>query len=304
MNDFVLYIHGANVRTQNYAARMDAFMKKKLGKKVVTSSVYWGDVSDAAEQRVLEQWKSSPIWRNLWFSDFRSKMLLQLIGDSAIYVSRSLGAEVVKRIFEATKTAFQDRSKGDRLHLVTHSWGAVILLDLLFASRWTEKDNPGYDDVHALRNALFGMGHETDKGVLLASVTTMGSPMSLFSLMDGSSNGFGSSSHDITGNIQDYCCKLFEERKIPLAWYNFVHPGDAFAYPSAPLLDSLLQEHAKTVHADDILVKLGAVDTIVRALTLKSVLSIFDAANAHNSYWENAQVIRSVAAGVKAASKR
>jgi hypothetical protein len=203
MTDFVLYIHGANVRKPDYAKRMDAHMKKKLGKRVKTTSVYWGDVSDKAEETVLAQWRSSPIWRSMWFPDFRAKMMLQLIGDSTIYISRALGVAVVERIFEAVKSTFKDREKGDRLHLVTHSWGAVILLDLLFAPRWTEKDNPGYEHVHDLRNAMFGMGHNAGEGVLLASITTMGSPMSLFSLMDGSSSGFGSSSHDITGQYPD-----------------------------------------------------------------------------------------------------
>jgi len=34
----------------------------------------------------------------------------------------------------------------DRLHLVTHSWGTVILFDLLFASRWDDEKVPGHDD--------------------------------------------------------------------------------------------------------------------------------------------------------------
>jgi hypothetical protein len=95
---------------------------------------------------------------------------------------------------------------------------------------------------------------------------------------------------------------LYDERKFELLWHNFVHPGDAFAYPSAPLLGALLQKDADTVKAFDWLVKIGLAESLFRLLS-RSMLSIFDAPAAHNSYWDNRNVIRSVVQAVREAAK-
>ena len=56
-----------------------------------------------------------------------------------------------------------DESKvleGDRLHLVTHSWGTVILFDVMFAPRWddTDLDHDTRRRIQNIREGLFRMG--------------------------------------------------------------------------------------------------------------------------------------------------
>lgn len=295
MTEYVIYLHGANVRDPQYATRLDTAVRKKFKRKgLTTTSVYWGDVSESAERHVRKQWEASPLWPRMCFPEFRIDMLLKLIGDGALYISRAIGWQIIQRIYDAVAEPFRDRKPGDRLHIITHSWGAVIVLDMLFAGRWLEDGVPGRDEVLAMRNALFGMGENRDEGLLLASIVMMGSPMSLFSLMDGESGKQGPSSHDIAGAMQAYSQKRFEEIGSPLLWTNLIHPADAFAYPIVPLLNDLLHEQRDTVTAKDEFIKTSLTDAALRATFGRTDLAILGAAGAHNSYWDNGRVIHTI----------
>jgi hypothetical protein len=303
MTDYVLYIHGANVREKTYAANMDAGLQKRFRGNLKTTTVYWGDIAEAAEQKVLKQWQSSQLWPRLCFPNLRANMLLQLIGDGALYISRTVGASIVERIYQAVNAGFTDRKSGDRVHLVTHSWGAVIVLDMLFADRWLDDDAPGKEHVLAMREALFGMGKEQSEGLVLSSIITMGSPMSLFSLMNNDSSEHITSSHNISQDMRRYCRALFDAKKTPLKWQNFIQPADAFAYPSSPLLDAMLQDQKDTVDAQDLLVKNNPLNTLLIALIGKTDLALLGAAQAHNGYWDNPRVITTIAKFIQTASK-
>jgi hypothetical protein len=294
MTNHVCYIHGVNVRDPAYAEQLDQELKKTFSGPLVTAAVYWGDVSDAAEQRLLQEWKKSDVWDHMWFPEFRASMMLQLIGDGALYVSPSFGSSIVRRITQTLHDAFSERQPGDVIHLVTHSWGAVIVLDVLFADRWLEKNVPGHDDVQALRDSLFGMGTKKKDGLRLASITTMGSPMSLFSLMDGDFADHPGDAHSISDAMRNYCSTLYKETGTPLNWFNFVHPGDAFAYPNSGLLKTLLRDDAHTVNATDALVDLGAVAKLAGATLGKTDAAVVGAASAHNGYWNTPSVIDAV----------
>ncbi|WP_341529901.1 hypothetical protein WKK05_11605 [Nostoc sp. UHCC 0302] len=120
------------------------------------------------------------------FREFREKQLLQLAGDAALYISRFLGANVVKLLKSDAYSGLNNFQPNDRLHLVTHSWGTIILFDILFAARWDAPDIPGHQDVTQIRDIIFGISGIEDQlhGIELASIHTMGSPIGIFSLID------------------------------------------------------------------------------------------------------------------------
>ncbi len=99
----------------------------------------------------------------------------------------------------------------DRLHLITHSWGTIILFDVLFAARWDGDDIPGHNSVSNIRERCFGVEPNPNAGMPLASIHTMGSPIALFDLMDVdqkidideeiNNNRVQVSTHDITPRV-------------------------------------------------------------------------------------------------------
>jgi hypothetical protein len=301
-HDYVVYVHGVNVRDQHYADALDLAIKTNRNQADLTSiPIYWGDISAPAEAKLLQQWQSSKLWNGLWFPELRSSFLLQFVGDAVQYISRAVGAQVVKRICDKAIAAFQARRPGadDRLHLITHSWGTVILLDVLFASRWDGADAPpvAKAQVQQIRDMLFGIEPNPENGIKLASITTMGSPFSLFSLLDVSDPSIkseGASSHDISDTIEKLCTNLHGACGVPLKWRNFIHPGDPVAYPIAPLVQSMLKP--ETVDIADAMTHLEGLLDLASHLLGHNNISITDAAHAHNSYWTNKQVATGIQA--------
>lgn len=128
--------------------------------------------------------------------------------------------------------------------MITHSWGNVILFDILFAARWDQSDMPGHQSAQDIRNSLFGVEPNPNTGLSLASIHTMGSPIALFSLIDvarskektkgekelTTARGNKVNTHDITPRLENLLQSLSEIRQgMPLPWRNFIHPGDPVA---------------------------------------------------------------------------
>jgi hypothetical protein len=192
---------------------------------------------------------------------------------------------------------------------VTHSWGTVILLDILFASRWDGEDVPPQtaQQVAGIRDLLFGMGAHKARGALLSSISTMGSPFSLFTLMDVSDPGLqiaNPSSHDISETMAMLFAALYKERNEPLQWRNFIHPGDPIAYPLQPLVEGMLGNAmlnpappiniTDTVDVVDAMTHLVGIADFAGHILSHNNVSVADAANAHASYWTNKQVADSI----------
>jgi hypothetical protein len=110
--------------------------------------------------------------------------VLQFVGDIALYLSSYVGSKVVDTIKDQALKGLSNASEGDRLHLVTHSMGTVILFDILFSHRWDDLSIPGHESVNAIRSVIFGIPPNPMQGIKLGSITTMGSPIAIFSLMD------------------------------------------------------------------------------------------------------------------------
>lgn len=321
--DYVLFIHGVNTRAKDpghptYADRifdgiknyvMNAGKQPRDLKKV---ALYWGDVAVEEENKLLEQYQASDVWSSFWYQKLRSGMFLQFTGDLALYTSRYVGAKVARKLAEEAEQGLgalhgRNPDTGDRLHMVAHSLGTVILFDLFFSSRWTPPA-PGHQYAMALRDVVYGIessrqdGAEPDwsSGIYLASITTMGSPIGLFSLMDAgpSDRDHPDNTHDITPHLQRMLKRLKGKLGGSLPWLNFSHPGDPIATPLKPLVLTMVDPTGEYIAVQDILVRSrGLLDGISWLVRGKS-LALLDGGGAHLSYLFSKQAIKKVAARI------
>ena len=141
----------------------------------------------------------------------------------------------------------------DHLHLITHSMGTVILFDILFSDRWDKDKANGYEGAEELRDLLFGLGPNKERGIRLYSITTMGSPISVYTLMMLSNQNLPNM-HDISSNLEEFLKTLHDQLKILLPWQNFIHPDDPIAYPLAELLPEMIDSHHQYVDVKDHLI--------------------------------------------------
>ncbi|WP_019505718.1 hypothetical protein [Pleurocapsa sp. PCC 7319] len=322
--DYILFVHGVNTRdereTPKFAESLIKGLNQELGQdrtsNIVYIPLYWGDANLNAENRLRKQLQASPLWKDMWFRDFREQQLLQFAGDAALYISRHLGYKVVKRLKEDAIARIQDPQPGDCLHLVTHSWGTVILFDVLFAGRWNNPDAPGHKDVMAIRDAIFGLaGNDKNplQGMPLASLHTMGSPVAIFSLTNVSSDADDSeelastvpSTHDITPRLKELLKSLYERRgQKKLPWRNYIHPGDPIAYPLDELMSSLVDQDEQYIDFEDLLSHDRKLLDIISIPLRQTVVALLQGGKAHGSYWESDRVVKEIASFFKPAVAR
>lgn len=309
--DYILFVHGVNTRDRHpqpeYANSLFELLYQKSAsnlqrekREIKKIALYWGDVNEMAENDLRDNLQASPFWSHMWFRTFREKQILQFAGDAALYISSYIGSQVVHRLkTQALQLGLSNPQPDDRLHLVTHSWGTVILFDILFADRWNHENVPGHADVMQIRDAIFGIaGKDRNtlyEGIQLASIHTMGSPVAIFSLTDVSpakDNTSSPSSHDITPNLQLLLESLYGERngeKLP--WRNYLHPGDPIADPLGSLMSSLVDGDRKYLDIQDMIAyEPGWFDFLIE----QSVLALLFGGNAHGSYWNSNKVAEEI----------
>lgn len=307
--DYILFIHGVSNRRKSeqpsYADKLFKFIEKRVEPPLTVEKIalYWGDVNLEAETKLENDFKASKAWNKLWFKDFREDQLLQFVGDAALYLSRHVGSQVVARLKQQAQeilgTVDSPKHKpGDRLHLVTHSWGTVILLDILFADRWEDEKIPGHHDVMTIRRALFGLPPNPDRGIPLASIHTMGSPIALFSLI--SVNG---SSHDFKPRLNQLLENLYNIRGGKLPWLNFIHPGDPVAWPLEKVMFDLVDGDAKYLGFKDQLTHNRDLSDLLFQPCSQTILALLNGGKAHGSYWSSKEVAQSIAQTIKTAAK-
>src|SRR5215469_8861499 len=200
--DYVLFLHGVSVRElpdcpddrnfPKYANHLFELIREFLNRGATSCdlekiALYYGDVNMHEEESLLSLFHSSPGWERFWFRHARETILLQIIGDIALYVNPYVAARIVERLHQAVlhlQRREQEQQERGRLHLVCHSLGTIILFDALFAGRWESEDMPGYNCIQELRDALCGAGTKPEEGIQVASIHTMGSPIPLFSLLE------------------------------------------------------------------------------------------------------------------------
>lgn len=319
--DYVLFIHGVSVREKNpeqpvYADMLfdgikNYIMQQQNGKparKLVKVALYWGDVTMNEERMLLQQYQASDVWNGFWYKNLRSGALLDFAGDTALYISRYVGAKVAQTLAEEAKRGLGtlqglNPDIDDRLHLVAHSLGTVILFDLFFSSRWLPPA-PGSEYAMSLRDVVYGVeskrqdSPESDwsSGICLASITTMGSPLGLFKLMDTDTTDqdHPENTHDITPHMQRMLKRLKDKLGGALPWFNFAHPSDPIACPLNPLIPAMVDPTREYIAVKDVLVHTRGVLDGISWLVRGTPLALLDSRKAHRSYLVSKQVASTI----------
>ena len=308
--DYILFIHGVSTRERRESPEYAKDLIEGIQSKsidFVDIPLYWGDVNEAAETKLLERLQASHLWNRMWFRSFREKQLLQFAGDAALYISRHVGYKVVKRLKTDALKVLQHAEPNDCLHLVTHSWGTVILFDILFATRWDDPNVPGHEEVLQIRDAIFGLSGKDDsthQGIRLASINTMGSPIAIFSLTsindDPNQSTPDSSSHNITPCLQKLLNNLYQARngeKLP--WRNFVHLGDPIAFPLEQLMKDMIDKNETYIDFQDLIIQEPKLlDFLIQPLR-QTILALLHWGQAHDSYWQSQTVIGEISSILK-----
>lgn len=303
--DYILFVHGVKTRskedffknTQTIFQPIEAKLKAQ-GRTVKSVPCFWGDCGNEAIRQLQDGLQQSSVWKEIWFQGFRIEEILNFAGDGALYLSRSVGSGVVNAIYNSALAQLQNLKSGDRLHLVTHSWGTVILLDLLFAKRWTSEafkavDPETWTNVQQVRETLFGLGKDPGVGLKLGSIHTMGSPIALFNLMNtGEMN-----SHDIAPDMNAFFRALHQATGKALPWNNYLHPGDPIAYPLEGITQQFFRDDRSIqdiVKVRDRLVTTNALSEKLMGITRSSIVSILYGGTAHNSYWKLPEIPKGI----------
>ncbi len=323
--DYVLFIHGVSTREKNpehpaYADMLFDGIKNyvtqqnsgKYARDLEKVALYWGDVTVEEENKLLEQYQASDAWNGFWYKKLRSGMLLDFTGDTALYMSRFVGAKVAQTLKEGAERGLGtlhglDPDTGDRLHLIAHSLGTVILFDLFFSSRWLPPA-PGSEYAMSLRNIVYGIESKQQNspesdwsgGICLASITTMGSPLGLFKLIDTDAidQNRPENTHDITPHMQRMLKRLKDKLGGALPWFNFAHPGDPIACPLKPLILTMVDPTGEYIAVKDILVRTSGVLDSISWLVRGTPLALLGSGGAHLSYIMNKETIKRVASTI------
>ncbi|GAC1565993.1 MAG: hypothetical protein NVS4B11_36370 [Ktedonobacteraceae bacterium] len=310
--DYVLFLHGVSTREKvaspAYADSLYANIVKHSAPSLQLKKIalYWGDVAQVQEEKLKKTYQRSETWPTFWFLNARENLLLQFIGDTVLYISRYVGAQIVEKLKKQIDDGLQGYQSDDRLHLVTHSLGTIILFDVLFSSRWDTPEAPGRDNAEWIRSVIYGVVPSPLQGIRVASVHTMGAPIGLFSLMDVdlSEQNQPGATHDITPRLQVFLQSLAKVREDkPLPWLNFAHPGDPLAYPLDPLLYDIVDGEKRFLTIQDHVASTTGLLDKVLALVKQSMIALVDTANAHNSYWQTEEVAKQIALTISASAQ-
>lgn len=304
--DYVLFVHGVNTRDraefQTRAGELTQALRQRCPRHQIEAiSPFWGNISEAALQPLRDGFGADPLWSKIWFRPFREGLTLNFVGDAMLYISRTIGGQVVDAIYEQAIATLQQAQPGDRLHLVTHSWGTVILFDILFAGRWESQSFARFqpvihDNVSAIRNALFGLGTDPETGLRLASLHTMGSPIALFNLV----NVNGTSGHDLTPELKSMLRALYAVDHQPLPWLNYLHPGDPLAYPLTGISSSLFGEAIAYLALEDRLVRSSTLLDKLVGLFPQTLVPLIQGGTAHGCYWDLESIAEAIATTIQA----
>lgn len=319
--NYVLFIHGVDTKSATYAQPLIDAIARKTTVPLKPVPIFWDSIDGKQQraQRLHDAYTQARTWNQLWFKDLRLGDILNFTSDVAFYVSRYNGGAIADLIWRTWQQQIPlSPSPDDCLHLVTHSLGTVILFDLLFSARWDNAPPtlPGAKSVWPLREAIYGIAPHPNKGIRLRSITTMGSPIGMFSLIDVDQSpndardpktGAPLATHDITPRLQtmlNYLHTRLGDQQLP--WRNYLHPGDPIGSPLEVLLKQLVDGEGKYLDVTDIITPAnpleivkehlpGALYDMLASAVGWNILSVLDGANAHSSYWTNDTVAQGIA---------
>jgi hypothetical protein len=313
--DYVLFIHGANAREGSnplaFADGLFGLIKDhaygKQSSAIEKVAFYWGDLYREQISDYTKASQGSPLWDKLWFKELRETQLIGIMNAAAVYTSRYVGSLFAGRLMERLLAALQGYDpKEDRLHLVIHGIGGVILFDILFSARWDPDYVPGHESVEVIRRGLFGVSPNARQGIRLGSISTMGSPIGFFSLMDVNqrmedakdANGNITCTHDISPRLESFLFSNYEDVEGRIFWNNFIHPGDPLAYPINESVLRLLDGHTQYYDLQDLIID------PLKSTSFTSFIQPFDQkilalGEAHQSYWQSKEVAQKIAEAIR-----
>jgi len=191
----------------------------------------------------------------------------------------------------------------------------------MFSSRWDDNRTVGHNSVMTIRRIIYGLDPHPEQGIRLGSITTLGSPLGLFSLLDVQPPAMdikcdpreAASTHDITPGF----VHLLERLHQPLAgsklpWCNFIHPGDPIACPLEGVLPNMVDEQKIYIDIQDRLIPTDFIACLKEPMPQalldllagsfsRTAISILDSGYAHNSYWESPCVVEGIVQLIKQA---
>jgi hypothetical protein len=300
--DYILFIHGVNTRNrQDYKVEANQMFQniraniQKSSRTLQPIFLFWGDIAEESTRVLREGLEASPKWNEFWFQDLRSNQVIPFVGDAAMYLSRFVSSKIVQNITDQAIKEIENPLEGDRLHLVTHSWGTVILFDILFAPRWDDVDSIDTRElVKNIRRAIFGIGEnevERNQGIPLASIHTMGSPIALFNLV----NIQEGKAFNLTPKLKEFLEALHQKMRKPLPWRNYAHAGDPIAYPLEGMMPLFLDQARNLVDIKDVMSPTGIGRVFGQTnIPIINLLPIVSGGNAHGSYWKERGVAKKI----------
>ncbi|XGV99658.1 MAG: hypothetical protein ACAF41_12060 [Leptolyngbya sp. BL-A-14] len=241
----VWFMHGASVRESGYADPLRSRIISEFIDRGLTTpefySCFWGDALGRTDQ--LWGWIQQDLETFKWdhpqidlddvfhYRQRREQLITGFFNDIFSYLNTQQGREVRRLIAVQLLSFLTDNPFEEDLHIVSHSLGSVILWDILFSESFEDSDPAFY-----IRHAIKGLsGPSEGRKVKLRSITTLGSPILIFSQFL---------------RLNGDRLKAFASRYTaePLRWVNVIHASDVFAYPiraSLALDDSTLyfQDH-------------------------------------------------------------
>jgi hypothetical protein len=325
--DFVLFIHGVNTRLSsrnpsfaqdlmNLLTECDCITEHRpSAAPLQMKELEWYTLMQEAEALLLGWLEDSDHWKHSWFQDFRKRQIIPFAGDAALYISRYIGSEVVTLLRQQAEDILKNCDpKSDRLHLVAHSWGSVILFDILFAGRWDNPDIPGYTDAQFIRSAIFGIEPQAQTGIRIASIHTLGAPIALANLINLKRLKLDEDkelterkiktvfTHDITFGLEKLLMSLYESHQKPLLWRNFAHVGDPLAYPLATIIPKLVNiQNGDKQYLDirDVSTRGSGLLEWLAWFVQKTFLALINGGSAHGSYWKSKQVAQVIIQSIR-----
>jgi hypothetical protein len=282
----IFFIHGVATRTSEYASSLQSLLEKEFRQRQEETplfhSGYWGHVYRAELNKIWN--KIDNAQDRLKHQEFRKRYLSQFVGDAFTYLGSERGAKIREDIANQLIDFIDKHPDETELHIITHSLGTVILWDILFSDKFQAND-PAFKIRERLKQNSAPL---TNPKINLKSITTMGSPISLFNSM-----------LEVKPQQVNLLAQQYSSQKLKW-WLNLIHVSDIIAYPIHPVLDSqdlsslfltekYLEENVNPVEE--------ALEKLSKFASLKEITSILSYAqvaagslNAHTSYWKNDQV--------------
>ncbi len=224
----VWFMHGASVRESSYADPLRSHIISEFPDQGLALpefySCFWGDALGRTDQLwgLIQQDLEAFRWDHpqidlddvFHYRQRREQLISGFFNDIFNYLNTQQGREVRRLIAVQFLSFLTENPFEEDLHIVAHSLGSVILWDILFSENFDDSDPAFY-----IRHAIKGLsGRSEGRKVKLRSVTTLGSPIIIFSQFL---------------RINGDRLKAFASRYTaePLRWVNVIHASDVFAYP-------------------------------------------------------------------------